>query len=181
MFLPRVNLPRHYDISCLFIQDEVKTESSWAYISSFPTSYSESSPTCRLCLFSLGIICAICFFVGGFLFVFCFLGLNFWHIGVLRLGVGSKAQPLAYTTATAAWDPSCVCHLSYSSWQCQVLNPLIEVRDHTGILMDPSLVCWPLSHDRNSAIVLFVLFCYNHIHNINYGLTYFIQACKCPG
>ena len=35
-------------------------------------------------------------------------------------------------------DPSCICDLHHSSWQCQILNPLSEARDWTCILVDPS-------------------------------------------
>ena len=59
---------------------------------------------------------------------------------VPRLGVGSKFQLLAYTTATATGDPSCICDLHHSSWQCQILNPLNRSRDRTRILMDTSWV-----------------------------------------
>jgi len=48
---------------------------------------------------------------------------------VLRLGVTSKMQLLAYTTATARPDPSRVCDLHHSSQQHQILNPLSEARD----------------------------------------------------
>ena len=59
---------------------------------------------------------------------------------VPRLGVESELQLLAYTTAPAAWDPSHVCNLHSSSWQYQILNPLIKARDRTLILMDTSRV-----------------------------------------
>ena len=41
-------------------------------------------------------------------------------------------------------DLSCVCDLHCSSWQCQILNPLIRASDRTQILMDISQVrlCW---------------------------------------
>ena len=55
-----------------------------------------------------------------------------------RLGVESELQLLAYTTATAAPDPSCVCNLHHSSGQSQILNPLSEARDQTHILMKTS-------------------------------------------
>ena len=43
-------------------------------------------------------------------------------------------------------DPSCVCELQHSSWQCQILNPLRKARDQTHILMDTSRVhyWWPI-------------------------------------
>ena len=80
------------------------------------------------------------FFVFYFL-IFCFLGLCPWHMEVPRLGVESKLQLLAYTTATAAtWDSGHVCNLQHSSWQRQILNPLSKARDQTHIVMDPSRV-----------------------------------------
>ena len=41
----------------------------------------------------------------------------------------------AYATATvrATGNPSHVCNLHHSSWQCQILNPLSEARDGNGI------------------------------------------------
>ena len=55
-------------------------------------------------------------FVGFFLF---FLQ----HMEVPRLGVESELQLLAYTTAMATPEPSCICDL------CRILNPLREVRN----------------------------------------------------
>ena len=60
--------------------------------------------------------------------------------GISRLGIESELQPQAYPTATARWDPSCICDLCHTSWQHQILNPLSEARDWTCILMDTSLV-----------------------------------------
>ena len=37
-------------------------------------------------------------------------------------------------------DPSHVCNLHRSSWQHQILNPLIESRDRTSVLIDASQV-----------------------------------------
>ena len=48
---------------------------------------------------------------------------------VPRLGVKSKLQLLAFTTAIATGDLSCTCALSHSSQQCRILNPLSKVRD----------------------------------------------------
>ena len=81
-----------------------------------------------------------------FFFFLVFLGVYPQHMEVPRLRVASELQLLAYTTATAMWDPSRVCDLHHSSQQCQILNPLSAARDGTRILMDP----FPLRHPWNS-------------------------------
>ena len=63
-------------------------------------------------------------------------------VGVPRLGVQSELQLLAYPTATATWDRSCLCDLHHSSRPRRVLHPLGKARDGTCILMDPSWVCY---------------------------------------
>ena len=50
---------------------------------------------------------------------------------VPRLGVKSELELLAYATATATWDPSCICDLLHSSRQPWILNPLSEAREQT--------------------------------------------------
>ena len=55
---------------------------------------------------------------------------------VPRPGVKSELQLLAYTTATATRDLSCVCNLYHSSQQHQILKPLSKARDQTYILID---------------------------------------------
>ena len=57
---------------------------------------------------------------------------------VPRIEVESELQLLVYTTATTTGDPSRICDLHHSSWQCQILNPLSKARDQTCIVMDPS-------------------------------------------
>ena len=69
---------------------------------------------------------------------------------VPRLEVESELQLPAYTTATAMQDPSHICNLYHSSWQHWILNPLSKARHQTRILMDPSWVLNPLSHDGNA-------------------------------
>ena len=59
---------------------------------------------------------------------------------VPRLGVELELQLLAYATATAMRNPSCICDLHHSSRQRQILNPLGEARDRTHNLMVPSQV-----------------------------------------
>ena len=74
----------------------------------------------------LSILSGICPEVEFFFFFALFLGPHSRHVEVPRLGVESELQLLAYTTATATWDPSHVCNLDHSSWQCQTLNQLSE-------------------------------------------------------
>jgi len=71
-----------------------------------------------------------------FFFFFFFLGPPLQHTAAPRPGVKSELQLLATATAIAIWDPSCICDLHHSSWQCQILNPLSEARDGTHNLMD---------------------------------------------
>ena len=80
---------------------------------------------------------------------FFFLGLHLWHMKVLKLGVKSELQLLAYatTTAIATPDPSCICDLHHSSLQHQILNPLSKARDQICILKDTSWVLNLLSHN----------------------------------
>ena len=66
------------------------------------------------------------------------------------LGVRSELQLLAYTTATARQDPSCIFNLHQSSQQHWILNSLSTARDPTCILMDASCVHNPLNHNGNS-------------------------------
>ena len=64
--------------------------------------------------------------------VFFSLGLPLWHMEVPRLAVKLELPLLAWATATAMWDPSCVCDLHHSSQQCQILNPMSKARDRTA-------------------------------------------------
>ena len=76
-------------------------------------------------------------------FVFCFfvfLGPHPQHLEVPRLGIKSKPQLPAYTTATAMLDLSCV--YNPHSRQRQILNPLSEAKDQTCVLMDISQICF---------------------------------------
>ena len=80
-------------------------------------------------------------------FFFFFLGLHLRYMEVPRLGV-EDMQLSPYNTATL--DPSCICDLSRSLWQCWNLNPLSGARDQTRILMATSWVLTLLSHSGNS-------------------------------
>ena len=88
-----------------------------------------------------------------YIYVFFFLGLHPWRIEVPRLVVELELQLMAYATATAMPDWSCICDLCHSSWQLSILNPLSEVRGQTpyGYLSSGL----PMSHNRNSWIYLY--------------------------
>ena len=74
----------------------------------------------------------LCYFLITFFF---FRWLHPGHMEVPRLVVPSELHLPAYTTATS--DPSRVCGLHHSSWQCQILNPLSEAMNRTRILTVP--------------------------------------------
>ena len=59
-----------------------------------------------------------------------------------RPRVELELELLAYTTAIATRDPSCICNLNHHLWQHWIINPLSKARDGTGthMLMDPSRV-----------------------------------------
>ena len=78
------------------------------------------------------------------------------HREVPWLAVESELQLLAYATATATSNPSCIYDLHHSLQQRQKLNPLSRARDRTHILMDTSRVCNPLSHNRNFELCIFL-------------------------
>ena len=65
-------------------------------------------------------------FLFSFFFLFVFLGPYPRYMEVTSLGVESELLLLAYATATAMQDPSCV--FDYSSRQRWILNPLSEAR-----------------------------------------------------
>ena len=73
---------------------------------------------------------------------------------VPRLGVKLELQLLAYTTATAMKDLSCVCDLHHSSGQCPVLNPL--------------------SHNRNSLFLLFIFYLF-YLLLLFFGFLSFLE------
>ena len=72
--------------------------------------------------------------------IYGFLGPHPWHMEVPWLGVELELQLLAYTTATAMWNPSYICDLYHSSQQSQIPDPLHEARDQTQVLMDTSQI-----------------------------------------
>ena len=54
--------------------------------------------------------------------------------------VESELQLLVVAVATATQDPSYVCDLHHSSWQCHIPYPLSQVRDRTRDLTVPSRI-----------------------------------------
>ena len=81
-------------------------------------------------------------FIFIIIIIICFLWLHLRHMEIPRLGVELELQQPAYTIAIAMWDPSHICDLHQSSWQCERLNPMSEARDWTHILIDTSWVCF---------------------------------------
>ena len=77
-----------------------------------------------------------------FAFFFAFLGPFSRHMEAPRLEIKLELeqQLLAYTTATATPDPSRICNLHHSLWQCQIFNPPNEARDWTRNLIVPSWI-----------------------------------------
>ena len=51
------------------------------------------------------------------------------------LGVELELQLLAYATAIETGDPSLICKLHHTSWQCWMVDPLSKPGDRTHILM----------------------------------------------
>ena len=77
----------------------------------------------------------------NFFLIFAFFRAPLRHMEVPRIGVESELHLLAHTTATAMPDPSHVCNLHHSSWQCWILNPLSKARNQIHNLMVPSRIC----------------------------------------
>ena len=89
------------------------------------SSWTKVDRRCQFC---------IVFFCFCFLFVcLVFLGSHLEHMEVPRLRAELELQLQAYITATAVQDPSCVCDLQDSWWQCCFLNPLSNARDRTCV------------------------------------------------
>ena len=66
-----------------------------------------------------------------FFFFLTFLGPHRQHAEGPRLGAEMEPQLLAYTTATATWNPSLICDLHGSSQQHWILSPRRGARDGT--------------------------------------------------
>ena len=76
--------------------------------------------------------------LGFWLFFFFLFRVILSAYGSSQAAVGAAA--MAYTTATATPDLSCICDLYCSLWQGQIFNPLSEARGQTHVLMDTSQV-----------------------------------------
>ena len=103
----------------------------WLHHFTLPTTVNEGHH-----IFFLHIFANTFYLLSSFLF----LGGTCMDVEVPRLGVESELHPLAYTTATATPDPSCIYDLHHSSWQCRIPNLLNESRDQTCTLMDFSRI-----------------------------------------
>ena len=82
------------------------------------------------------------------------LRLHLLHMEVSSLGVESELQLLGLRHSHGDAASNRVCDLHRSSRRRQILNPLIETRDRTHILVDPSRVRYPLSREGNSSALL---------------------------
>ena len=81
-----------------------------------------------------------CYSFSFFFFFLLFRVTPVAYMEVPRLRVQLELPLPAYTTAIATPDPSCICDLHHSSWQCQILNPLSKARDRTCTLMNTSRI-----------------------------------------
>ena len=139
IILPRsLLLQLHFAMSLLAFSDEIFTFAMALFFSSIA---------------SVNLVCLLLFLLINF------LEPRPRHMEVPRLGVESELQLPAYTAATATQDPSQVCNLYHSSWQCWILNPLIETRDWIHILMNPSQVCYHWAMMGTPKEFLFWLVC----------------------
>ena len=72
------------------------------------------------------------------LFVFVFFAIS-WATAAAYGGSQARGRigsvVVDYTRTTVKRDPSCICDLHHSSWQCQLPDPLSKARDGTRILM----------------------------------------------
>ena len=100
------------------------------------------------------------------------------HMEVPRLGVESKLQLLAYTTATAMPDLSLICDLHHSSQHRRILNPLSEARDQSYVLMGTSWVHFHCTAMGTSCVsvysfvlIMVDIICYRPVKSSCYTLS----------
>ena len=76
------------------------------------------------------------FYIKSLLLLFSsFLWLHLQHMEVPRSGADWSCRQTG-NTAMAPLDPSCICDLCCSLWQCRILKPGSEARGQTCILSD---------------------------------------------
>ena len=72
-----------------------------------------------------------------------FLGPHLRHMEVPKLGVRLELQLPTYTTAEAMPDPSHICDLHHSPWQCRILNPLKPgIKSESSWILVSFVNCW---------------------------------------
>ena len=112
-------------LNSLSLRSGIEPETSWFlvwFINHWATTGTPRDPF-KLNLSQLLFIISKFYIVLYFLFfIFAFLEPHPWHMEVPRLGAESELQPLAYASATAMSDLSCVCNLHQSSRQHWILN-----------------------------------------------------------
>ena len=75
--------------------------------------------------------------------------------------IGAAASTICHNQMQ---DPSHICNLCHSSWQCWILNPLSEA-DQTCILMDTSLVYYHWATVGAPGLVVFDAIVNDRFHN----------------
>ena len=108
-------------------------------------------------------------FIYSFIFYFClrtfifiYLFIYFYLLFCLLRATpaahgGSQARgPIGAAVASlhhSHSNPSHICNLHHSSWQCQILNPLRKAKDQTRNLMVPRQICFHRAMTRTLDIV----------------------------
>ena len=91
--------------------------------------------------------------------LFLFLGPHMWYMEVPRLEGELELQLKAYATGIATPDPSHICNLCHGLEQCQIFNPLREVRYWTCIFMDTSWVPFHWATMGTPICFVFIFLC----------------------
>ena len=117
------------------------------------------------------------------------MGLHLRYTEVPRLEVKSEPQLLAYVTATATQNLSCINNIYHRSWQCQIPYPLSEAKDGIGIRMDSSQIhfhCATMGTPKSYIFLKLKLIWYVY-HIIRFKIIRFKISCltqqkfsKCP-
>ena len=90
-----------------------------------------------------------------FYFIY-FLGAHPWHMEVSSLGVESRLQVLAYTTATATWDPSRICVLHHSQGNARTLSHWARsgIEPASSCMLVVFATCWVNTELQRAAQIL---------------------------